>query len=292
MKAKHRHELKTNELADWLGNLPEWAKENFMMIIVVSVIAVAAVGAYFYFGYQRKAVLQQEGVTLTTLATQLGQSKRDILVQQTRGNDISYMLAKLAERLRSFAAEAKNSSAAALAYVKYAEAVRADLHYRPLLVDRRDLNEQMNKAKMSYTKALGLAGTVSLKATAKFGLGLCEEELGNFDKAKEIYRQIVANADFEPTTAFVQAGQRIETLPDYRQKVVFRAAPKPKVSSTIKPNIPPSRRGANIGSTLRPGQVGTHRKAPKPAPTPGTNAAPSPVRPVDANAAGNGSSGS
>ncbi len=28
MKSDHRHELKTNELAEWLSNLPQWAKKN------------------------------------------------------------------------------------------------------------------------------------------------------------------------------------------------------------------------------------------------------------------------
>ncbi len=28
MKAEHRHELKTNELADWIVHFPQWFKEN------------------------------------------------------------------------------------------------------------------------------------------------------------------------------------------------------------------------------------------------------------------------
>ena len=34
MKSDHRHELKTNELAEWLGNLPQWTKENLVTIII------------------------------------------------------------------------------------------------------------------------------------------------------------------------------------------------------------------------------------------------------------------
>jgi len=294
MKAKHRHELKTNILAEWLGNLPQWTKENLMMIIVVSVIAVAAIGAYFYFGYQRKRVLEQQGVRLMTVTTQLAQTKRDILGQQTRGNDISYLLLELAKSLEGFASGAKSSNSAAFAYIKHAEAYRAELHYRPLLVSMRDLNDQTNQAKASYAKALDLAGTASLKATAQFGLGLCEEELGNFDVAEGIYREIVANADFEPTTAYVQARQRLETLSHYKQKVVFKTAPKSEVPSRTQPRMPRFPGDANIGSTLRPDQVGARPRPPrpKPVPTPGTNVLPALVPPVDTNAAANGSSGS
>ena len=45
MKSDHRHELKTNELAEWLGNLPEWTKENFVTIIIALAPFVAGVGA-------------------------------------------------------------------------------------------------------------------------------------------------------------------------------------------------------------------------------------------------------
>ena len=28
MRSDHRHELKTNELADWIAHFPEWANKN------------------------------------------------------------------------------------------------------------------------------------------------------------------------------------------------------------------------------------------------------------------------
>ncbi len=33
MKSEHRHELKTNELAEWIANFPTWAKENAKVLI-------------------------------------------------------------------------------------------------------------------------------------------------------------------------------------------------------------------------------------------------------------------
>ncbi|MBA7624503.1 hypothetical protein ES703_31912 [subsurface metagenome] len=45
MKSKHRHDLKTNELAEWIGNLPQWARENHRTIIYVSVVAVLVIGS-------------------------------------------------------------------------------------------------------------------------------------------------------------------------------------------------------------------------------------------------------
>jgi len=42
MKSDHRHELKSNELADWLANLPEWLKENQKNLLTVAAVVVVA----------------------------------------------------------------------------------------------------------------------------------------------------------------------------------------------------------------------------------------------------------
>ena len=79
---------------------------------------------------------------------------------------------------------------------------------------------------------------------AKLGLGLCEEEFGNFEKAGQIYRDIAASPDFEGTTAADQAKHRLDTMADYQRKVVFNtvrsktAASGPLTPETSKP--PPS----------------------------------------------------
>jgi hypothetical protein len=118
---------------------------------------------------------------------------------------------------------------AALALIKRAEALRAELHFRGVTVSERDMTTQINEAKGSYNEALEKSFlNPSLTAIAKFGLGLCEEELDNFDEARRIYRDIVATAGLESTTAFVQAKQRLDTMADYNQKVVFGPSPKPK----------------------------------------------------------------
>jgi len=117
---------------------------------------------------------------------------------------------------------------AALALIKQAEALRTELHYRPGSVSVQDLTNQINQAKAAYTEAIQKSSAnTSLKATAEFGLGLCEEELSNFQKAQQIYQGIVAKADYEGTVAKAAARHRLETMDDYRQKVVFKLAPAP-----------------------------------------------------------------
>jgi hypothetical protein len=136
---------------------------------------------------------------------------------------------------------------AALALIKRAEALRAELHYGT--VEEQYLISQTNLAKASYTQALEKCSTnPSLAAAAKFGLGLCAEELGDFDQARQMYSDITANLEFEGTVAVVQAKRRLETIADYEQKVVFKPAPKPVEPS--KPVIQIKPADANLPADL------------------------------------------
>lgn len=82
-------------------------------------------------------------------------------------------------------------------------------------------------------------------ASAKFGLGLCEEEIGNFQAAEKIYQDVASNADFDGTEAKAAAALRLETMGDYKTAVVFKPSVKPKtpaattpVSQSLVPNTP------------------------------------------------------
>ncbi|HUT28590.1 MAG TPA: tetratricopeptide repeat protein [Sedimentisphaerales bacterium] len=240
MKAEHRHELKTNELARWIADMPDWAKKNFKIIGVAALVVVLAAGSYLYFRYQRSIVSAREQLRLTELAARrLSQHKRDILSAQNRVGDLAYLLLQLAENLQDFARSAEDGDRAALALIKRGETLRAELHYRPRTVSRQDIAAQIERARQSYREALEKSSSNPLlKGMANFGLGLCQEELGNFDEAKQIYQAIVENAEFEGTTVVVQAKQRLETMGDYRKDVVFGAAARPVRPPTTMPRVP------------------------------------------------------
>ena len=228
MKSDHRHELKTNELAEWLSHLPQWTKENLSTIIMVCVVIIAGLGIYSWRVYNVNVVRVREHAEFTTLINQLAGAKMQIL--QGQGRDSSFMLLQPAKGLETFAQSTKNDRMAALALIKRAEALRAEVHYGN--VEEQYFTTQTNEAKNSYSEALQRCpDEFSLAAAATFGLGLCEEELGNFEQARQIYQDIVANPDFEPTVAVVQAKHRLATMSDYQQEIVFGPAPKPVAAS-------------------------------------------------------------
>ena len=228
MKAEHRHELKTNELAQWLANLPNWVKENTRMIIYIAIVAVLVFALYIWKLYQKNIISQNERLQLSRLLGELAQDRIRTLQQQPQGIDLSYTLLQTANMLQNFAGSTKSPDMAALAFIKQAEALRSELHYRTGSVDNQTISSQIAKAKTAYGDAVKTSqNNPSLRALATFGLGLCEEEVRNFDKAGEIYQKIVNDPAFAATTAAASAQYRLKIMDNYKQMVAFKAPPTP-----------------------------------------------------------------
>jgi tetratricopeptide (TPR) repeat protein len=243
MRTEHRHELKTNELAQWLANLPDWAKQNQRAIIYASIFAVVLVIYAIWYNYQKNVVSASQQNELARLIAQLPQSKGSILQRQRQegGTDMSYMLIQqTANEFQTLAANTKNNGAAATALIKQGEVLRTELHYRLGKIEPQDLTGQINQAKECYTAAIEKSsGIPSLAVTAKFGLGLCEEELFNFDKAKELYEQITAEPNFAGTTGRAAAKQRLAVMDSYKNDVVFKPSPFKPAPEAVQPQVLP-----------------------------------------------------
>jgi len=223
MKSEHRHELKTNELAEWLQYLPQWAHKNLTTIIYVSAVAclVAAYSLWYY--HQKSTAPAKRHIELTRLIRQLPYNRRQILRAQSEGMDLSYTLIQAADNLQAAAQNVKDPLGAASALIKRADVLRMELHSRPTEVSKEDAAAQIDLAKTAYSQAIEKAtSSPSLMAAAKFGLGLCEEEIGNFAQAQQVYHDIATNPAFECTTAAAQAKIRLDSIAQYQQEVVFK----------------------------------------------------------------------
>jgi len=248
MKSEHRHELKTNELAQWIVDFPEWAKTNSKMIIYVSAAVIAIAGAYFWITYDRTVSSARKQAKLTDLLSQLSQNRAQIVYSQTQGIDASYMLIRTADELQTAAQDTQNESMAALAMIKQAEALRTELHYRPGAMNPKEVVAQIDQAATKYRNAAAKCMTnPSLLAMSQLGIGLCAEELGNFDQAGQIYNDIAANTYLEGTVAAAQAKTRLAIMAEYQQEVIFGQAAKAKEAKILEPqikfedsNIPPA----------------------------------------------------
>jgi hypothetical protein len=272
MKSEHRHELKTNELADWIANLPEWADENRNTIITVAVVIVLAIVVYFWSYYRREVVSVGRQTQLTRLVTEVQQKKNDVARAAMQSNDLSkdlsYELLPLADDLQTFAQSAGDNNIAALALIQRGETFRAELHYRLADVSPEDLEKQITKARESYQLALDRAkSNPSLAASAQLGLGLCEEELGRFDQAAALYREVAQKPEYAGTVGQATADYRLKVMDDFKTPVVFKPAPPKPPTPADQPPIP--------GLSLKPGAA-SPMVVPQPAPAGPIGPAPEP----------------
>ena len=240
MKAEHRHELGTNELADWIGNLPDYLKKNIRPIIGIALILFGL--AFWMFQKTQKTNSETKNQTeLSARIMGLDQAKLSILYAKSQGGDNSPVLFQIAQLLEQEIEKAKgNENLTAITLIKNAQALRADLHYQPRIVENQDIDFQVKQAQNLYQRAADAAAdNQTLKAMAEFGLGLCAEELGDFAVAKQIYTDLTQNEDYAPTVSAHQAQIRLEIMADYKTNVKFaKAPPKPLLDESSVFDIP------------------------------------------------------
>jgi len=250
MKAEHRHELKTNELADFIAHFPNWCKENLRMIIYVVVVIVLVAGTYFYRAYQEKVVKTNERAICSSLMAELVQAKFTIARHQTQGTDTAVELLSVAEKLENFARNTNKPDMAALAYIKQAEAIRTELHYRFGDIDKQTIDTQIQKAKQAYDNAISQAvDNVSLRSLAVLGKALCDEEAGNFDAAKQTYSKLANDPEYKITPAAASAMHRLKIMDDYSQKVTFNK-PIPVVQTPSLLDLDMPKAGSNLDLSI------------------------------------------
>lgn len=267
MRSDHRHELKTNELANWIANFPEWANKNRTSLVAAAAVILVALLVYFVSYYRKNVVSVGNQTHLTTLVTEMPQQMSRIASASMQGQDESYILVDTEQRLQDFAQKSSDNDMAALALIQRGAAARAELHYRLSEISQDELVKQMEKAQTSYQQALDRKPSLpSLAAAAQYGLGLCEEELGSFDKAAEIYREVAQKPEYAGTTAQAAAAYRLKVMPDYKTAVAFLPAP-PKPVAPLAPTIQVQPGAASAPTvTLTP-------PATTPAPAPSNDAA-------------------
>jgi len=266
MKSEHRHELATNELADGIAHLPEFLRKNYMQIIGVVLIVLA----FFLWkpirGIWKKAEVRQQS-EVTSLIDRITPSKMQTMQGLSQQVEMQNPLLVLAHSLDVAAKEASDPLHSAMALVNRGVVLRANLHYTAVDVDDEVLRSQIAQARQCYEQAIEKAtGNGSLTAMAKYGLALCAEELSEFDKATEIYKEIAANADFEGTVFPAKALYRLEIMEDNRGKFFFAKVAENEIFTEGLPfNLNPSQQVAPDGGEIDPqtaspqeaGEIGT-----------------------------------
>lgn len=228
MDSEHRHELKTNELADYIKQVPDYLKRNASTLIGVALILIGLV-TWPMFNKMRAA---SDTATAAAVAESIQSMERDLFAvigagekdAEARQQATSTLLVS-ANALLDQADKTKDADIAALAYIKAAQALRAELHFRADFVDVQEAHTRVGQAQEAYQKAADKTRNPTLKAMAQFGLGLCAEELGQRDEAAAIYKTLIDTAEFAATVFPVQAQHRLNGLDENLSTVTFAPAP-------------------------------------------------------------------
>ena len=114
--------------------------------------------------------------------------------------------------------------------IKRAEALRAELHYRPKIAEPDVQKYQLEQAKNIYEQALEKAkGEPEIAAMAEYGIALCLEDMGDFEGAQKLYEKIADSAEYQGSSFQARAKFRVQTLSDYRGKGLFCAGSKARI---------------------------------------------------------------
>jgi tetratricopeptide (TPR) repeat protein len=229
MKAEHRHELKTNELAEWISNFPQWFQDNLTTIIIVAAIAAGLLVYTIFYYHRENQVFSEKDAQTTSLLDQINWQKQTIIQGKQQGLGASDMLLNTASSLQNAAEETDNPVLSALAMIKRAESLRTELMYRSQPAEPNYQKVQLQQAQKIYEAAMEKAkDDPTVAAMAQYGVGICLEDMGDFAGAKTIYNKIAENPQYKGTLYPERARLRASTLSDNEGKVVFVKLEKPQ----------------------------------------------------------------
>lgn len=228
MDSEHRHELKSNELADLLTHFPDFLKRNAYTIIGITLIVIALVTWPLFSRMKQEKTITEEAQVASAIQM-LGSDINTALQAYSAGPEqlnpaLNAVLAN-AESLLEQSAETDNPNLAALAHIKAAQAIRTELHLRKDVVSEDTIRTQIGQAVQAYENAAQIAAIPTLKAMAQFGIGLSHEELGQMEQARQVYQAIADEAAYAATVFPQMAHLRLDTLADIKQRFTFVEAP-------------------------------------------------------------------
>lgn len=231
MDSKHRHELMHNELADWIGKLPELLKTYRSQIIGVVLVIIGLVSWPILNRWRQESDFAANAKVIEQInAAEMGKyMAMDAYSGQSDPNSVNTAdsLLVAANNLAEEAKKAPTPDLAALALIKRGQALRTELLLKKELIPQDIADSQIKKAQEAYQEALSKATAPVIKAMAQFGLGLCSEELGQLEQAKGFYQKIADDAAYAGTPLIAMAKKRLANITDNNIKYTFVEALKP-----------------------------------------------------------------
>ena len=181
MKTERRHELQTNELADWLSGSIENAKPYSRAIVGILLAVVVIIGTSWFIS-SRSAEKRAAGWN-------------DFFEGYLAGNSTD---------LRETAEAHPESPAGLWARLLLADE-ELDQGIRLLFSERGSARDQLEKAIADYAAVSDAADDPLLQQRAVFGTAKAQEALGDLNKARQAYQMLVNQWPDSPFAMLAQA---------------------------------------------------------------------------------------
>ena len=257
MKSDHRHELKTNTLADWMAHLPEWSQKNAKQLIGGTALVVLIVVAVLWSQYNRTVLAEAHRVQFTSALADLEMVVMQVAQGSTQGDDMSMNLGESSANLGELARNASSETMAAMAYLKQAETLREQTQFESGQPTQETIADRIEMAKEAYNNALKKGkSNRTLVSLAQYGLGLCAEELGQFKEAATLYQALISDAAYKGTLGQASAINRIESMAYFDGIITFPIVEEipepspPAITQAIDSNLVIPDIGPEIGPAL------------------------------------------
>ncbi len=210
MDSQERHELKQNDLAEFLSHFKQWWDKHGTTFLLVLVIAIG--GLYGYRWYTTKEHRRKHAAWSAVMAAGTPEALQDVAAQHA-DVDGAWSRATL---------DAADSLAS-----------QANLGVEPSAAGQpdqsTDLTEEQRQRKLELAEKLYQQvierGTPLFAANARAGLAAVYESMGEFDKAAAQYAQLQQTASAWPVIVR-QAQRQAADLERLKQPVEFRPAPE------------------------------------------------------------------
>ncbi len=227
MKSEERHHLKTNDLAETLGHIPEYIKQyGSQALTIVIVLLIILVGYSWYNRVSTANAVQRQGRLQELLGSpdQLQQQAIRHAMAQDSGEAVDldtlegYSTETLKRGLAELTDDAAGTPVGAKALLTQADTVRSELYFSDKEISDAEKAQTLSSAEQLYNRALReyFSDTNSVLA-AKLGLAMVAEDKGQWDVARAIYEEIVNEQDcrYAGYPGVLVAESRLDRMADF-----------------------------------------------------------------------------
>lgn len=219
MDAEHRHELKENDLAEFITHFGQWWAQHGNKLLVALLLVVTVWGGKYWFDDRSQKKKEAAWLDLA----------------QTTSPD----------GYRSVAMSYQNPAVRALAYLRGADLLLTKAAVGPdnkpngetaaepaQTVDDTDAAAALESAELMYQAVLDDAGAHrAYKLNAHLGLAAIAEGRSQWDQARDLYNAVIEQSGAGYATIREQAQMRIAMLERLKRPVVF--GPEPPAAETV-----------------------------------------------------------